>query len=308
MNFLRAAKKLSWLTSHPGCRAHPWTLPVRILQWEWYRMRGAPVLLPLFDFMIEARPSDGVGRVICYFREQADLLFEFMKSYLRPGMTFVDVGANIGSHTVHGARLVSDKGRVFSLEADPDTFARLERNVRLNGVTNAILFNQCISDKQGLATFNINPDSARSSLLRKGISQKLLSASTLDNLLPVGVQVDLLKIDVEGADYLVLGGARQIFGDAPPRIVVIEVTSCAREIKEFLLSYGYRLYRFDGNSLAFVEVEWPVFNTYAIRDGMQQEFSNFTFLPLTKAVLCPTPSTAAFSRADSSDRRYSANF
>lgn len=261
-------------------------------------MRGRPVLLPLFDFMIEARPTDGVGRVICYFREQADALFVFMKSYLRPGMTFVDVGANIGSHTVHGARLVADKGRVFSLEADPETFALLQHNVRLNGVANAILSNQCISDKQGTVPFNINPDSARSSLLRKGISQTLLSANTLDNLLPDGIQVDLLKIDVEGADYLVLCGAKRIFADAPPRIVVIEVTSYEKEIKEFLLSYGYRLYSFDGSRSAFIEVEGPVFNTYAVRDGMQHEFSNFIFVPLTNWSPAQHPALAAPSRAD----------
>jgi|HubBroStandDraft_6_1064221.scaffolds.fasta_scaffold12162_3 FkbM family methyltransferase len=251
-------------------------------------MRGTPVLLPLFDFMIEARPTDGVGRIICYFREEADALFAFMKGYLRPGMTFVDVGANIGSHTVHGARLVTNEGRVFSLEADPETFALLQHNVRLNGIANAILHNQCVSDKCGTVTFNINPDSARSSLLREGVSHMLLSANTLDNVLPGGIQVDLLKIDVEGADYLVLCGAKRIFVDAPPRIVVIEVTSREKEIKEFLLSYGYRLYSFDGSRSAFIEVEWPVFNTYAVRDSMQNEFSNFSFVPLTNWSLANT--------------------
>jgi FkbM family methyltransferase len=281
MNLVKTAKKLSWLTSHPGCKTQPWTLPARMLRWEWYRMRGAPVVLPLFDFTLEARPTDGVGRVICYFREQADVLFTFMGGYLRPGMTLIDVGANIGSHTVHGARLVGDKGRVFSLEADPETFALLEQNVRSNRITNATLYNQCISDKPGMVTFNVNPDSARSSLLREGISQRQLLASTLDNLLPAGIQVDLLKIDVEGADYLVLGGAKRLFRDGPPRVVVIEVTSQGKEIKEFLLSYGYRLYSFGGRDSAFVEVESPVFNTYAVRDDLQHELSNFRFLPLT---------------------------
>ena len=281
MNFLRTAKKLSWLTSHPDFRNRPWTLASRVLRWEWYRIRGRPVLLPLFDFMIEARPSDGVGRVICYFQDEADALFAFMKSYLKPGMTFVDVGANIGSHTIHGARLVANEGRVFSMEADPETFRLLQHNVLLNGISNATLCNQCISDQRGTVTFNVNPDSARSSLLRKGISQMPLSANTLDNILPKGIEVDLLKIDVEGADYLVLCGAKRMFADAPPRIVVIEVSSHQKEITEFLLSYGYRLYSFDESRSAFIEVERPVFNTYAVREVTQHEFLNFRFIPLT---------------------------
>ena len=58
-----------------------------------------------------------------------------MKSYLKPGMTFVDVGANIGSHTVCSARLVSHDGRVFALEADSETFALLQHNVKLKTVS-----------------------------------------------------------------------------------------------------------------------------------------------------------------------------
>src|SRR5580693_3721826 len=190
MKLLQTAKNLTWVTSHPECRSHPLLFSMRVLRWEWHRMWGTPLLLPLSDFVIQARPSDGMGRLICYFRDGADELFAFMKRYLRPGMTFVDVGANIGSHTVHGARLVTARGRVFSFEADPETFVLLETNVRLNSVPNATLYSQCVSDKQGTATFNINADSARSSLLRKGTSRKLVPTSTLDRLLPLDIQVD----------------------------------------------------------------------------------------------------------------------
>jgi FkbM family methyltransferase len=196
-----------------------------------------------------------------------------MKRYLKPGMTFVDVGANIGSHTVHGARLVMPEGKVFSFEADPDTFKLLAANLRLNGVVNTILFNQCVSDKCGPVVFNVNANSARSSLLRPGSSQISLSASTLDRLLPPGLQVDLLKIDVEGGDYLVLKGARKIFESRPPRVVVIEATSCKTEIKDFLLSYGYRLYQFDDTISALVQLKSPVFDTYAVRDDARREIA-----------------------------------
>src|SRR5262249_50034088 len=128
-------------------------------------------------------------------------------------------------------------------------------------------------------TFNISANSARSSLLRKGNSQRTLQANTLDRLLNLDVQIDLLKIDVEGADYLVLSGAKRIFETRPPSVVVIEVSACHKEIKEFLLSYGYRLYRFDHSSSSLTEVQAPVFNTFAIRDGMRNELSAFDFRP-----------------------------
>src|SRR5262249_8066305 len=212
---------------------------------------------------------DGVGRLICYFREKADELFAFMRAYLVPGMTFVDVGANIGSHTIHGARLVAPRGKVFSFEADPVTFEVLQKNVRLNSVENVTLRNQCISDREGTVTFNISANSARSSLVRKGTSQKALPATTLDNLIPSETAVDLLKIDVEGAEYLVLRGANRLFKTSPPSVIVTEMSSCQREIEALLLSNGYKLYRFDDIDSALVEVESPSFNTYAIHGSVQ---------------------------------------
>ena len=231
-------------------------------------MRGRPVFLPLSGFVIQARPSDGIGRLICYFRDGADELFAFMKTYLEPGMTFVDVGANIGSHTIHGARLVTSSGRVFSFEADPDTFELLRKNLSLNAIKNVKLYNQCVADKDGTVTFNISANSARSSMVRKGASQKTLPANTLDNLLRIRTPVDFLKIDVEGAEYLVLRGARQLFETGPPGVVVIEMSSCQEEIKEFLLAHGYKLYRFDDMQSSLVEIESPSFNTYAIHDSV----------------------------------------
>ena len=97
----------------------------------------------------------------------------------------------------------------------------------------------------------------------------------------------------KGQTYLVLAGAKQLFVDAPPRVVAIEVTSCVSEIREFLLSYGYRLYSFDGDRSALIEIEQPVFNTYAVRDGVQHEMSNFSFLPLRSRPLVEDRALAA---------------
>jgi len=271
INVNRVAKKISWLTSQPEFQAHPFNVSMRLVQWEWCRLKGKPVVMPLYDFKLKARPCDGVGRVLFYFREHGDDLFGFMEKYLKPGMTFVDVGANIGSHTLHASRLVGRTGKVFSIEADPKTFDLLQRNIRSNGVTNAHLLNRCVSDKKAEVLFNVDSNSARSSLVRQGASQINLHADCLDDLLPSGLPVDLLKIDVEGAELLVLKGAARVFRDAPPRVVVFEASSNQSAIQGFLVSHGYRLYKFDRSNACLREVASPVFNTYAIRnlDGFE---------------------------------------
>jgi tRNA A58 N-methylase Trm61 len=71
---------------------------------------------------LTARSVDGNGRLICYFGTKFDSVFEFLKMFLQKGMVFVDVGSNIGSHTLNAARLVGSTGSVFAFEADPDTY------------------------------------------------------------------------------------------------------------------------------------------------------------------------------------------
>ena len=276
-------KKFGWLTAQPQFQAHPIDVSLRVLHWEWYRLKGAPVILPLYDFEIRARPCDGVGRVLFYFREQADDLLNFMQKYLNPGMTFVDVGSNIGSHTILGSRLVGQQGMVFSIEADPRTFQLLQSNISRNRVTNATLINQCVSDRSGEVCFNVDSNSARSSLIRNGSDRILLMADPLDDVLPPGCEIDLLKVDVEGAELLVLNGAKRLFNCKPPRVVVFEATSDQREIREFLLSHGYRLFEFRRCNSSLTEISWPVFNTYAIRDVQAPELSAFSVTMSSRA-------------------------
>src|SRR5205807_1845884 len=70
----------------------------------------------------------------------------YLQSMLRPGMVFVDVGANIGIHTLHAARAVGASGMVYSFEPDPKTFAVLQQNVRANGIQRVELFPVALLD------------------------------------------------------------------------------------------------------------------------------------------------------------------
>ncbi len=246
-------------------------MSARVILWEWYRRRGNAVVLSLFDLRIKARPFDGIGRLICYFDEQADDLFAFMRSYLKPSDVFVDVGANIGTHSILASRLVGQQGRVFAFEADSATFEILSDNIATNGASNVEARNECLSDRVGSTTFNINRDSAKSSMLREGDRKISLPTNTLDNLLPKGLRVGLLKIDVEGADYLVLLGAKRLFLDQPPSVVVIETTDNVAEIKEFLSARGYSLYEFNGGLRALAPKSRPL-NLYAVHKSARTGF------------------------------------
>lgn len=228
-----------------------------VASWELHKRLEKNTLLELDGIKLIARPIDGNGRLISYFGTKFDPIFDFLKTSLQPGMVYVDVGANIGSHAINAARMVGERGRVFAFEADPETHRILEKNIDLNGLGNIILRQTCVSDDSGSVTFYKHKDSAKSSIVDRGEKTSIvLPADRLDNLIPSDTKIDILKIDVEGAELNVLRGAQKIFEQRPPSIVIIEVydvrdsTDKSQGIREILEAYGYSFYLFDGHSLS----------------------------------------------------------
>ena len=79
-----------------------------------------------------------------------------IRSQLKPGDTFIDVGANFGYYTVLASKLVGPTGRVIAFEPDPRSFQLLERNVARNGCTNVVLEQKALADKPGTLTLHVS--------------------------------------------------------------------------------------------------------------------------------------------------------
>jgi FkbM family methyltransferase len=260
--------KLGWLFTHPEFRRYPLSVLAGVIKWEYIRLRGAPTTLDLGPFRLQVRPHDGVGRLVCYFGEAADDMFAFLERYVQPGMTVIDVGANVGSHCLYAGRGAGPAGQVVAFEPDPNTAELLLRNLAANQMSNVEVHETCLNDEPGPVQLHVNRDSAKTSMVRQGDTQIDRLAERLDAVIAPGTAIDLLKIDVEGADYSVLEGARGIFEARPPAIVVIEVSEHASEIWDFLTSFGFRLFAYQRDADALEELAEPVFNCYAIHGSM----------------------------------------
>jgi FkbM family methyltransferase len=230
--------------------------------------------LELDGLKLTARPIDGNGRLICYFGTKFDTIFDFLKIFLQKGMVYVDVGANIGSHAINAARLVGNAGSVLAFEADPDTYQLLSNNIDANGLRNIVLRQTCVSDHVGTLSFYKHKDSAKSSIVDRGEELSVtLPSDTLDNLIAADKKIDVLKVDVEGAELSVLRGARAIFNDQRrPSIVIIEVFDIrdnmdrSEGIREVLEGYGYKFYLFEGGKLT--PFSGSALNAYALHDSV----------------------------------------
>jgi len=148
---------------------------------------------------------------------------------LSPGMTVVDVGANHGWFSLLAASEMGDRGRVIAIEPCPENCYWLKRSIEANGFRSIELRQHAISSHNGTAILRLATTSGGHSLRpttwqRSGGEIRVVT-STLDDLLQelCVSHVDILKIDVEGAELLVLEGARRFLSDVRRTLLLMDV-------------------------------------------------------------------------------------
>ncbi len=177
--------------------------------------------------------NEYIGRIIyfCGFYEKAET--EFISDIIKKDDVCVDIGANFGYYTLLMASKAIE-GKVYSFEPVPLYFHLLSCNAIINNFNNVILNKWAVSNINGEAEFFIPSDGAYASLKdtkRKPQLKKIkVPLVTLDKYIEDNHvnRVDFIKIDVEGAEKLVLEGASKLLGDNKkrPRLMMIELSAC----------------------------------------------------------------------------------
>lgn len=186
----------------------------------------------------------------------------FYLEYLRDGMIIFDVGANVGELTLLFSRFAGDNGSVHAFEASGEIFKKLETICRAAGRRNVALNHLALADKNGTVRLNIY-DEAYSSF--NSLAVRPLEKYGLD-LQPVGIEettamtvddycenkkiefIDLLKIDVEGAEFQVMQGARRMLQSKSIKCLTFEFGQTTfdmgnkpAEIEAFLRDFNYKI-------------------------------------------------------------------
>lgn len=230
---------------------------------------GFRVIRPLTDRLAPGRPLvvsiDG-SRVLLDLTERYNfnLFFKGTRTIeelgafhaaIRPGMTVLDIGANIGIFTLAAARLVGPAGRVVAFEPHPRNFRFLAANVALNGFTNVILEQAAVAEDdrplelQLFGTDNLSLSPAASGHGSTGTLR--VSCLALDRYLVERriEDVGVIKLDVEGAEMAALRGMARLLENRWKPTLVVEVHpdllrtsgSDARDVLALLETSGYRL-------------------------------------------------------------------
>lgn len=212
----------------------------------------------------------------------------FLKQRLQPGMTFVDIGANLGSLAILAAKLVGETGRVFCFEPNSENCRLILLSTTRNDLKNITLFPVAASSTPGHALFGTHMGSngglmpsSTDVLLNPGCL--VVPTFRLDDL--IHDRIDFLKIDTEGAEGLVIGGAGRLLQQHRP-IVVTEFSPemlgrvsriAASDYLQRFRDLQYRIHVIDRQTRALTPIPDP---DAFLRDyGPSTRIEDLAFLP-----------------------------
>lgn len=185
----------------------------------------------------------------------------FLKQNLKYGDSIIEVGANIGAHSLLISKLIGEKGRLIAIEPTEYALGKLKRNLELNkNISNITVIDKVISNTEYKGKGKFNSDWSTNNL--QSPHEIEYYSSTIDNLvLECNLsKVDMLKVDVDGYDFKVLRGAAKTIKSFKP-IIFIELCEYALKKKNdsvfdifsYLNSFGYRC--FSENNIREIKVD-----------------------------------------------------
>jgi FkbM family methyltransferase len=160
----------------------------------------------------------------CFARDMT----KWARALLPAGGAFLDVGAHAGYFSLMASDRVGRSGRVFAIEPNPRTFATLQQHLTQNAIGNVLAMNCGLADKPGVIGLHVPPsqlDYNATVLPRAGWTRADVPVRTLDECVREWQidRIDLMKIDVEGAEPLVLAGGVDVLARGVVRHAMIEI-------------------------------------------------------------------------------------
>ena len=184
---------------------------------------------------------------------------------LKPSMTFIDIGANEGLFSLLAARRVGKDGKVIAIEPSRRELEWLRRNVEVNHLRNIHVVATAVADVRGTATLHVaNEEHAGHNTLGEFVWDGVylshnedVPVTTIDDIAARadGRRVDVMKIDIEGAELRALRGAAATVCDSRPLILLelserslLKQGASSAEMLRWLADNGYDIFTFDDDS------------------------------------------------------------
>ncbi|PZW46779.1 FkbM family methyltransferase [Humitalea rosea] len=223
----------------PGRRGKAWVwdrIVRRYITWRSFNIEART----RFGARLEGGFPDSVHSYVYFFGVWEPAITALYRAALRPGDVVIDIGANVGLHTLLASRLVGPTGHVHAVEASPWIFQRLQRNLATNGAANVQPYNMAATATAGPVPVYLHDESnlggttivAAEAAKTGTLQEAVVEGRPLPDIVPL-VEITaarLIKIDVEGAEWLVVQGMRDVLPLLRPDVeILVEVNQSALE-------------------------------------------------------------------------------
>jgi len=232
------------------------------LMFEKYNKKAFIGKIPQTGCLMELEPNNWITNSWYVRADYESNIIRGLCRFLRPGMVCLDIGANEGLFTLLMGKRVGVRGGVYSFEPTASTFQRLQTNIKLNTMHNITAENVAVMAKAGSVEFHIgplelcvynsiakvtHPGATGGEFVRVNVPAISIDEYCVDHNIN---RVDCVKIDVEGAEFSVLKGMRNVLEANREIVVLIEfcqttAESCEsslEEMTEWIAALGFRLF------------------------------------------------------------------
>jgi FkbM family methyltransferase len=216
-----------------------------------YRDQVELLRLPRFSLFV-SKDDLAIGHVVRGGPYEPEVIAVFDR-YVRPGMSVVDIGANVGYLTMFLASLVGPSGLVVAVEPNPENVKLLEASRRVNGYGQVLVVQAAAGRQTGLLALYVSYSNGMTGDLPDNLdaifASRLVPCFALDSILPKDRRINLVKIDTEGAELNALIGLSETIDRSRPVIVsefspgvLPGISHCSGPgYLRFLIARGYRI-------------------------------------------------------------------
>ncbi|MCF6279959.1 MAG: FkbM family methyltransferase [Flavobacteriaceae bacterium] len=220
------------------------------------------------NIILELHIDDWIPKNIYFTGTYEEAELQYIQSSLKKEDVFVDVGANIGVHSLFASKIVGNKGQVISFEPFNKNHQSFKKNIKINDISNIIAENLAVSESDTFIDIYYNKDELNLGMVSAFItnysdSQKAETIS-LDSYFEKNHinKVDFIKIDIEGGEYNALLGMKKTLVKYSPKLLIEildESNPSLQNNKEhiifFLKKIGYNLYFIDDDGELSVSIK-----------------------------------------------------
>lgn len=201
--------------------------------------------------MILDLKDSGLSRELVLYKIKERLATKQIYKSIRPRMTCLEVGANIGYFLLIEAKIIGKGGKIYGLEPDPRSFKILKENIKINRIKdNVEIYNIAAGNKEGKEKFFLSNHYNLSGFTEdksnsdgKWIDVKIVK---LDNFLK-GKKIDFLRMDVEGYEFEVLKGMKDLLKNVQGMFIEVhhkilkDLGTRPEEFYEWIFKQGFRI-------------------------------------------------------------------